>query len=86
MDYLKGRIAIMREQGYSADSSEILSLKASLDELSREQMAIEAGQVDGVTVSIDGASAAAATTIEGSLGAAVDATPVDIGSVVDISL
>ena len=49
-------------------------------------MAIEAGQVDGVTVSIDGASAAAATTIEGSLGAAVDATPVDIGSVVDISL
>lgn len=86
MDYLKGRIAIMREQGYSTDSSEILSLKASLDELSREQMAIEAGQVDGVTVSIDGASAAAATTIEGSLGATADATPVDIGSVVDISL
>ena len=84
MKYIKGQITVMRDQGYQADSSEIIRLKEALEELAREQAKIQTGQgetmsggegaaVEGTELSMD--------VLEGGLE-----SPVEVGGMVDISL
>lgn len=85
MKYIKGKLSIMKDEGYSDESNEILRLKASLDELSREQARVQAEQ-SASTAPVDSSGAADASLSMELSGTATEQAAAAVGSVVDIAL
>ncbi len=85
MKYIKGRLSILKDEGYSVDSSEIMRLKASLEELNREQARVQAEQSASAAPADSSGAADASLSMEFSGSAAEQAAAV-VGSTVDIAL
>lgn len=85
MKYIKGKLAIMKDEGYSEDNSEILRLKASLDELNREQARVQAEQSASAAPADSSGALDASFSMELS-GSAAEQAAAAVGSTVDIAL
>ncbi len=85
MKYIKGKIESMKEQGYSADNSEIVQLQASLEEISREQMKLEAVQEAEASLGETAGTAEAAPS-DGAVGGSQSGAASAVGSTVDVAL
>jgi len=85
MKYIKGKLAIMKDEGYSEDNSEILRLKASLEELNREQARVQAEQSASAAPADSSGALDASFSMELS-GSAAEQAAAAVGSTVDIAL
>lgn len=85
MKYIKGKLSIMQQQGQASNSSEILRLQASLEELGREQMRLQAEQgADAPSGETAGAEGAAVSS--GVSESSMDFGAGAVGGMVDICL
>lgn len=85
MKYIKEKIAGMKEQGYTSDCSEIVQLQASLEEISREQMKLQAAQEAEATLGETAGTAEAASS-DGAVGTSPSGAASAVGSTVDVAL